>query len=234
MARSHGLIITIDGPTGSGKSTAAGLVANQLGYVHLSARSIYRAFTLLAIREGIPVDIEAVMSPFTRSAVARGRVRLERHAHAVRVLIDDIDVDAELRCRAVTRKAPTISEYTGVWDVARQMQRTFGADGGVVLDGRRAASDTFPDADLKIYLVAQSAVRARRWHGELVRRGLTMTYEEVLADLRARDETDHTRQLGIQAQANGAIRIDSSDLTPTHVARLITEHARALRTTLDS
>ena len=209
MAGERGLIIAIDGPASSGKSTTARLLAERLGYLYIDTGAMYRAATLKVLREGIdPHDPEAVSR-----VIESCEISLESLEGGLRVLLDGEDVSDEIRTPEVTLYASAVSEVPHVREILVDAQRAVGARGGVVLEGRDIGTVVFPHADLKIYLEADLRTRADRRRKELQARGTEATVDEVAEDVRRRDAHDSSRERSPLRQAVDAHFIDTSNLT---------------------
>lgn len=218
----HKLIIAIDGPVGSGKSTIARRVAEMLGYVHLDSGAMYRAVAWRALRDGVPLE-----SPADLEALA-SRVRVELAPRDGRqcVLVDGEDVTALIRTAEVSRAASMVAAVPGVRRPMVEAQRRLGGPGGVVMEGRDIGTVVFPHADLKIFLEADPEVRAgRRWR-ELQQRGERTDYPAVLADVRRRDSRDREREASPLIRAADAVVVDNTAMDAEETARLIVFMAR--------
>ena len=206
------LIVTMDGPSGTGKSTVSKAVAKQAGLPHLDTGAFYRAATLAILRSSVDMNDEASVSTVIQHAVfdqIDGLMSLDGH-----------DVSDEIRGEAVTGAVSRISAYPSVRKVLVQHQRRWvdQRGGRAVVEGRDIGSVVFPDASLKIYLDARPDVRARRraqQTGEDV--------DQVLADITRRDHHDSTREASPLTVADGAIRVDTSDLTLEEVVDRIVD-----------
>jgi CMP/dCMP kinase len=222
------LVIAIDGPAASGKSTTARLVAERLGYLHIDTGAMYRAMTLKVLRSKIdPADGAAVgaLTSSTRITIATATGR------AV-VQLDGLDVTGEIRSPDVTRAVSQVSSLRSVRDLMVREQRRLAAEGGVVLEGRDIGSVVLPDADVKIFLVAEPAERARRRLKELSERGIEVGLEELEAEIRERDRKDSSREISPLVKADGAIEVDTSTLTVSEqvdrIIGVVRQHGGAL------
>lgn len=212
------LVIAIDGPAASGKSTTARLVAERLGYLHIDTGAMYRAMTVKVLRLGVdPADADAVgaLTVATRITIATAT------GHAV-VQLDGHDVSDEIRSPDVTRAVSQVSSIRSVRDLMVREQRRLAASGGVVLEGRDIGSVVLPDADVKIFLVADPAERARRRRKELNDSGIEVGLEELEAEIRERDRRDSSRVISPLRMPEGATIVDTSSLTvPEQVERIL-------------
>ncbi len=182
------IIVAIDGPSGAGKSTIAQHLARHFGLLNLETGAMYRAFALKALRAALPLD----ESPALEKLAAQTTIRLEPGVEGNRVLLDGEDVTAQLRNQTVTDAASRVSVLSPIraWMVALQQQ--LGAEGGVVMEGRDIGTVVFPQAQVKIFLDAAPEVRGLRRFDQLGPKP-AMQPEEVIRDLRARDERDRNR-----------------------------------------
>ncbi len=203
------IVIAIDGPAASGKSTTAKLVARRLGYLHIDTGAMYRAITFRVLEEGIALDdVKSI-----RSVAERSKVRLERIDHANRVLLDGRDVTKEIRSREVTRAVSMISSYQPVRDVLVREQRRIAKDGGVVLEGRDIGTVVLPKADLKVFMVASAGERATRRKKELEQSGTIVDRHVLEQEILERDRKDTMRAASPLQKAADAIELDTSLLT---------------------
>lgn len=221
---SRRLVIAIDGPAGSGKSTTAKLVAEQLGYLHVDTGAMYRAFTLKLLRAGIRTDdLQAV-----RHLVETTRVDLERNDGRLRVLLDGEDVTAAIRSPDVTRAVSAVSSIREVRQAMVAAQRDLATGGGIVLEGRDIGTVVFPRADLKVFMVAGIEARAARRQDELRARGATVDLGTLIKEMEERDRTDSTRSESPLRKAEGAVELDTTHLTIEEQVLFIVKRARAL------
>jgi cytidylate kinase len=211
------LIIAIDGPVGSGKSTVARRVAEMLGYTHLDSGAMYRAVGLKALRDGVPLD-----SPERLSGLASGaRIDLVPRDGRLRVLLDGEDVTEAIRSHDVSHAASVVAVVPGVRHPMVAEQRRAGERGGVVMEGRDIGSVVFPHADLKIFLDASPEVRASRRQRELEEKGEPLEFEKVLAEVHLRDRRDREREMSPLVRAPDAVTVDNTAMDAEETARLI-------------
>ena len=203
------LVIAIDGPAGSGKSTTARLVAKALGYLHVDTGAMYRAVTLKFLRNGVRPDDAAAVT----ALLQKTRVELKKTGETLQVLLDGEDVSKEIRTPEVSRATSAVSSLRQVREVMVREQRALGTDGGIVLEGRDIGTVVFPDADLKIFLVAGLEERARRRMEELRAQGVQADLPSILTDMRERDRLDSTRTESPLRRAADAAEVDTTGLT---------------------
>jgi len=208
MARKNP-VITIDGPAGAGKSTAARMLAERLGYTLIPTGAMYRALALSVMRAGVPVrdgaELRAHLAPLS-IAVAGGHVYL-----------DGEDVTEAIRTREVAQVTSDVTTLASVRAKVTPLQRQLAAEGGVVLEGRDTGTVVCPDAEVKFYLTASLEARARRRQAELVAAGTSVSLAAITSELAARDSQDETRELAPLRRPEGAIELDTSDLTADQV-----------------
>jgi len=221
------LVIAIDGPVGSGKSTAARRVAELLGYTYIDTGAMYRAVALKALRRKIAIGMDAHGANDSLVALAREtRIDLRAEDGTQRVFLDGEDVTAAIRTPEVSQAASKIAVIEGVRHVLVAEQRRAGANGGVVMEGRDIGSVVFPDAGLKIFLTASDEVRARRRWLEHQQKGDAMDLARTLEEIRERDRRDAGREHSPLVRADGAVYVDSTAMDAEEVARLIAMLAR--------
>jgi cytidylate kinase len=211
------LIIAIDGPVGSGKSTVARRVSELLGYTHLDSGAMYRAVGLKALRNGVPLD-----SPERLATLAEGaRIDLVPRGGKLLVLLDGEDITDAIRAPEVSHAASVVAVVPGVRHPMVAEQRRAGAQGGVVMEGRDIGSVVFPHADLKIFLDASPEVRAGRRQRELEEKGETLEFARVLADVHERDRRDRKREMSPLVRAADAVVVDNTAMDAEETARVI-------------
>jgi len=220
-----GEVITIDGPGGSGKSTIAKLMAKKLGFLYLDTGAMYRAVALAALRNQIPLDQGTRLGDLCRTM----DLRFEHSGDETRLLLNGEDISQAIRRPEMDIASSTVSAVREVRLAMTDLQRRLARGNNVLAEGRDMGTVVFPDAKNKFFLTARPEVRARRRYLEHRGRGENITYEEVEALLNKRDRQDQTRSLAPLKPAEDAIIIDSSDLEPDEVIRLMTAHLKGDR-----
>jgi 3-phosphoshikimate 1-carboxyvinyltransferase len=198
-------VITVDGPTASGKGTLAAAVAARLGWHQLDSGALYRATALAAMRHDVASGDTA--------ALARLAANLALRFDADRVWMDGIDVTDALRHEAVGALASHVSALPEVRQALHALQLSFRRVPGLVADGRDMGTVVFPDAPLKVFLTASAAMRAERRHKQLISKGISATLPALRADLEARDARDTQRAVSPLRPAQDALQLDNSSLT---------------------
>lgn len=216
------MIVTIDGPAGSGKSTAARGLAERLGFRFLDTGAMYRAVACACLQADVPLTDE--------SRVARLAEHLQISFENGRVLLDGTDVTSEIRTVDVTRGASIVAVNAGVRDALARMQRDVADGRNIVTEGRDQGTFVFPDAGCKFFLTASDVVRAMRRRADLQAAGVDITLDEMLAQLRERDRRDEGRQIAPLKPADDAVVLDTSGMNQDD---MLDEMERRVRTRLE-
>jgi CMP/dCMP kinase len=221
------LIIAIDGPVGSGKSTVARGVAELLGYTYLDSGAMYRALALKANRHGVSLGDAAALE----SLACETHIDLERGAHGQRVLLDGEDVTQAIRTAEVSQAASRVALIPGVRQILVDEQRRAGSRGAVVMEGRDIGTVVFPHAELKIFLDASAEIRAERRWREHQQKGDGFTLAQVVDEIHERDLRDRSRVASPLVRAKDAVLVDNTAMDAIETARLIAQLAREREST---
>jgi cytidylate kinase len=220
---SEGVVVAVDGPAGTGKSSVSRGLARALGARYLDTGAMYRIVTLAVLRAGVdPDDADAVAS-----IASNVQMSVSYDPEGDRSYLEGEDVSAEIRGDEVTRAVSAVSSVPAVRTRLVELQRAMaGGPGNVVVEGRDIGTVVLPDAPLKIFLTASAETRARRRNDQNVASGLTDDYDGVLADVRRRDHLDSTRQVSPLRAADDAVVVDTSDMTESQVIARLLELAK--------
>ena len=214
--------IALDGPAGAGKTSVADEVARALGILHLDTGAMYRAMGLKALREGLPRKDEAAIAALCE----RTEIDVQVSPEGQRTYLDGEDVSQAVRAPEVGQAASDVSAIPAVRRHMVALQQDYAQRLDLIMDGRDIGTHVLPEAKVKLFLTADPKERARRRHLELAAKGVSISYERVLEELLARDSQDENRAISPLRQAEGAIRIDSTNLSPVEVAEIILRHVR--------
>lgn len=201
--------IAIDGPAGAGKSTIAKKVAEELGFIYVDTGAMYRAMALYFIRKGIAGGDEQRVS----QACGGIEVSITYEAGEQQVLLNGENVNDFIRTEEVSMMTSDTSKYPKVREKLLDLQRDLARTSNVIMDGRDIGTCVLPDADLKVYLTASSAERARRRYKEQTERGISCDMEQIERDIIARDNQDMNRETAPLKRAEDAVLLDASDMT---------------------
>jgi cytidylate kinase len=214
-------IISIDGPAASGKSTIGKQLADALDYLFFDTGVMYRAITWLAIQRGLDLCDEAAITTLVESVSVDVLPPSQADGRACDVIVEGRDITWETRRPEVDANVSVVSAYPGVRRALSAQQRRVGQRGRVVMVGRDIGTVVLPDADLKIYLDASAEERARRRYDEIVARGESADYDEILAKVIERDRIDSTRDVAPLKTARDAVVVVSDNLSADEVFQQI-------------
>lgn len=218
------IIIAIDGPAGSGKSTTARLVAQKLGYIYIDTGAMYRALTLKVLESNVdPSDEDSIVK-----LAENTKIELVYENGNLKVILDDRDVTDKIRSPEVTSLVSIVSAHPKVRDIMVKKQRELGKDGGVVIDGRDIGTVVFPNADLKIFMTADVKERAKRRQKELLSQGFKIEIEKLIKEIEERDKIDSNREISPLKKADDAIEIDTTNLTIEEQVEIVLKKAYEL------
>ncbi len=201
-------VVAIDGTAGSGKSTTALALAKKLNFFYLDTGAMYRAFTLALIENGFSLDIEKI-----RQVIAHTEIVLKKQNNRYRVFLNGKDVSREIRATAVNEKVSQVSAVPEVREWMVKLQREIARDKCIVCEGRDIGTVVFPDADLKIFMQASLAERAKRRFRELKNKDLATPLEKISQNLAYRDDYDSKREHSPLRLPEDAVIIDTTNLT---------------------
>ena len=212
------MIIAIDGPAGAGKSTVAKLIAKKKGFLYIDTGAMYRALTLKAIEDGVNGQDTARLISLAHNT----QISLRNDPDgSLTVFLDGRDVSRLIREPRITQVVSDIARIKEVRDVMLVLQRDLGRQQDAVLDGRDIGTVVFPDADKKFYIDAQFKERVSRRYKELVASGQKVTFDEVDADLKNRDNIDSTRAVAPLKKADDAICVDTTNMSIEEVVEKV-------------
>ncbi|HEY9187523.1 MAG TPA: (d)CMP kinase [Bacteroidota bacterium] len=209
MSNGKKISIAIDGPAGSGKSTTAKLVAKELGLQYIDTGAMYRAVALKVLRTNTnPDDIEKISK-----LVKNIDIQFKNENDKQRIFLDNEDVTELIRDPEVTNLSSPISALQPVREAMVALQKSYGKNGGVVMEGRDIGTVVMPQAEVKIFLIASLYERTKRRHLELQSKGVEKDFYELEKEILARDVRDSTREISPLTKAQDAIEIDTTNLS---------------------
>lgn len=198
-------VIAVDGPAASGKGTIAAAVAHALGFHYLDSGALYRLVALQAVRTGTGFDEDEALSNLA--------AHLDVAFVAGKILLEGDDVTADIRSERVSVGASEVAVHPSVRDALIGRQRAFRREPGLVADGRDMGTVVFPDAPLKLFLTATADERAKRRYKQLIAKGISITMDSLLRDIRERDARDAGRAAAPLRPADDAVLLDTTELT---------------------
>lgn len=204
----NSMVVVIDGPAASGKSTTARKVAEKLGWFYLDTGAMYRAVTVKVLRERIPLDDSKAIA----RAAEKMKIRLQPSREGLKIFVDDKDVSSEIRTPEVDQAVGPVCEVGKVREILVRKQQEIGASGHVIAEGRDMGTVVFPNADLKFYMTASVEERAKRRKKDLEKQGFEISFEAIKSEILRRDERDSTRSNSPLKQAEDAVQIDTTGM----------------------
>ncbi|NPA16007.1 MAG: (d)CMP kinase [Deferribacteres bacterium] len=211
------MIIAIDGPAGSGKSTVAKIIAQRLGFLYLDTGAIYRAVGYLALKKGIDLEDEKALVNLIRQM----ELTITPEKGHQKIAVNGEDITEKIRTEEIGMAASTVSKHPEVRKALLELQRDFGRRCNLVTEGRDTTTVVFPNAEVKIFLTASPEVRAERRLKELKEKGIEKSYEEVLNAIIKRDRQDTERAVAPLKPAEDAVIIDTSGMSIEEVVEEI-------------
>jgi cytidylate kinase len=205
------LKIAIDGWSSCGKSTLAKQITKKLGYTYIDSGAMYRAITLYFMRN----EIDATEPDAIHQALSRIELKFKKglSSDASDMCLNGENVEEQIRSMSVAHEVSKVAAIKEVRDFAVHQQKEMGKEGGVVMDGRDIGTVVFPDADVKLFITASPEIRAQRRYKELMEKGMNVSMDEVIENLKKRDHLDSTRTFSPLIQANDALVIDNSEMS---------------------
>lgn len=220
------ITIAIDGYSSSGKSTMAKHLASEIGYRYIDSGAMYRAVTLFAMRHNMIDSNGAIDTEALIKALPAIRIDFRPTDGGQITLLNDEDVEKEIRSLAVSSHVSEIAAIPSVRHALVAMQQAFGREGGIVMDGRDIGTTVFPNSELKIFVNASAETRAQRRLAEMLEKGANVSFEEVLANVVHRDHIDETREESPLRKADDALLLDNSTMSPEEQNSLLMEMFR--------
>lgn len=218
------IIIAIDGFSSCGKSTMAKSLARSIGYLYFDSGAMYRAVSLFCLQQGLfadgSIDVEALRARM-------GEIKIAFEADPVTknsvTLLNGVNVEKEIRSLEVSRIVSKVAALDFVRADMIEQQRRMGQAKGIVMDGRDIGTTVFPDAEMKIFVTASAEVRAQRRYDEIIARGDSADYAEILENVQQRDHIDQTREVSPLRKADDALLLDNSNMTRTEQEQWLIE-----------
>lgn len=213
----RGPVIAIDGPAGSGKSTLARLLAEKLRFTYIDTGAMYRAVALKAHELGIDIEDEDSLKELCSTI----NLYFENKDGGNRIFIDSNDYSKKIRTPFVSQLSSKVSSKKAVRDAMVRLQRLLAAKGAVIMEGRDIGTVVFPDADVKFYIDASPEIRGKRRYSELKEKGEDVSLEKIIAEEKARDRMDSTREHAPLKKADDAVLIDTGNMSLEEVLNVM-------------
>ncbi len=213
------MIVAIDGPAGSGKSTIAKILAERLGALYIDTGAMYRALTYKVLTSDIDLQDKEKIYEIARNT----KLDFVRKGSTYHILLDGKDVNEEIRKPEVSAKVFYVADYPKIRGIMVFLQRKLSTNENVVIEGRDTTTVVFPEAKYKFFLDAEFSERVRRRQSDLLNKGIKISWEELSQSLAERDRKDKTRPVGALKQARGAIYIDTTKLSIEEVVNKLLE-----------
>ena len=213
------MIVAIDGPAGSGKGTVTKVIAGRMGLINLDTGATYRCVALEALRRGVTLEEKEKIVELVDDL----NIEFKHENDFIRVFLNGKDVTSEIRSIEVTKIVSKISSIVPVRLKMVDLQRKMAEGKDVIMEGRDIGTYVFPNADIKIYLDADVEERAKRRYKENMEKGINTSYEEVIENIKIRDENDKNKEIGALRVAKDAIIVDSTKMTIEEMADKVEE-----------
>lgn len=211
------MIVAVDGPAGSGKGTVTKRIEKEMGFMNLDTGATYRCVALETLRNGLNLQNEEKIIQLANQI----DIKIDNTGEKDVIVLNGEDVSKEIRTKEVTSIVSQVSSIIPVRERMVEIQRQLAKGKNVIVEGRDIGTVVFPNADVKIYLDASEEVRAKRRYKENLEKGIDMSYEEVLENIKMRDYNDMHKKVGSLKKAEDAIIVDSTDLTIDQVVEKI-------------
>ncbi|WP_286239762.1 (d)CMP kinase [Neptuniibacter halophilus] len=223
MSQRQAPVITVDGPSGSGKGTICHLLARELGWELLDSGALYRLVGLAARHHGVDLDDEEALVVLAAHLDVQF---VAKEDLSVQIILEGEEVTDAIRTEAVGGDASIVAAIPAVRDALLERQRAFAELPGLIADGRDMGTVVFPEAELKIYLDASAEERAQRRYNQLINKGLGASLQAILEDIQARDERDMNRTVAPLKPAADAVILDTTEMSIDEVLAAVLDEAR--------
>ncbi|MDI6785815.1 MAG: (d)CMP kinase [bacterium] len=210
------IVIALDGPAASGKSTIAQIIAQKLNFLYIDSGAMYRAFTWKMMQNNINIDNNTELNELINNTHL-----VLKKGFSIKVYVDSLDITTKIRDPEIDRNISIVAKNDLIRKALVKLQRSYQKNYNIVMDGRDIGTIVFPKANYKFYLEASIEVRAMRRFQELIAKGKEITLEKIIKEMQNRDHADFTRTIGPLKCAKDAFRIDTSELSIEQVASLV-------------